>query len=194
MGLWLKQEDGTLIPVSGDGGGDGSGGGPHLHPESLPVSGGTVTGNLTVEGQITGLSGYNKPSTVLIADSVATRYAMQFQNADGVAGRIVTVDSETRYETSAVSSRAEIPNATDIPDAIETLKALSFQRSIDGDGVFGEEAHAVYPFAVSAGSDPENPEYAVDYGRFTPLLGAVVQELLGQVEQLSLRLQEIEGN
>lgn len=84
MGLWLKQDDGSLVEVSGGGGGgsfdgehvltgdpsdpavvesvaegqllydgvesDGSGGGPHDHDDYLPLSGGTVTGDLGVDG------------------------------------------------------------------------------------------------------------------------------------------------
>jgi hypothetical protein len=84
MALWLKQEDGTLVEVSGGGGGsfdgehvptgdptdpamfealdvgqllydgvesDGSDGGPHDH-DYLPLSGGTLTGDLQVDGQV----------------------------------------------------------------------------------------------------------------------------------------------
>ena len=88
MALWLKQEDGTLVEVSGGGGGsfdgehvptgdptdpamfealdvgqllydgvesDGSDAGPHDH-DYLPLSGGTLTGDLTVEGDVKGVS------------------------------------------------------------------------------------------------------------------------------------------
>ena len=44
MALWLKQEDGTLVNVTGD---DSSGGGgdagPHDHDDYLPLTGGSVT-------------------------------------------------------------------------------------------------------------------------------------------------------
>lgn len=78
MGLWLKQGD-DLVPVASGGGGsfdgdhvltgdplnppaelqvgqllydgvEGTGGGPHEHDEYLPLSGGTLTGDLTVDG------------------------------------------------------------------------------------------------------------------------------------------------
>ena len=88
MGLWLKQDDGTLVEVSGGGGGgtfdgdhvltgdpsdpavvesvdegqllydgvesdgSGGGGGPHDHDEYLPLTGGTVTGDLTFDGYV----------------------------------------------------------------------------------------------------------------------------------------------
>ena len=45
MGLWLKK-DGEFVPVSG-GGGDA---GPHDHDDYLPLSGGTLTGDLQVDG------------------------------------------------------------------------------------------------------------------------------------------------
>lgn len=60
MGLWLKQDDGSIVEVSG---GVGGGGGPHDHAEyalvehehddHLPLTGGTVTGDLTVDGLTT---------------------------------------------------------------------------------------------------------------------------------------------
>jgi len=86
MGLWLKQGD-DLVPVSGGGGGsfegehvltgdpldppeelqvgqllyDGDpstgGGGPHDHDDYLPLEGGTLTGDLQVNGQMTTLNG-----------------------------------------------------------------------------------------------------------------------------------------
>jgi len=41
VGLWLKQDDGSLVEVSGGGGGGG---------DYLPLTGGTVTGDLGVDG------------------------------------------------------------------------------------------------------------------------------------------------
>ena len=65
MGLWLKQDDGSIVEVSG---GVGGGGGPHDHAEyalvehehddHLPLTGGTVTGNLFVQG-VTKTNGLN---------------------------------------------------------------------------------------------------------------------------------------
>jgi hypothetical protein len=49
MGLWLKNEDG-FVPVSG-GGGAGGTAGPHDH-DYLPLTGGTLTGDLTVDGTL----------------------------------------------------------------------------------------------------------------------------------------------
>jgi hypothetical protein len=54
MGLWLKQDDGSLVPVGGGGGSAGGGGdaGPHDHDDYLPLAGGTLSGDLTVDGTV----------------------------------------------------------------------------------------------------------------------------------------------
>ena len=49
MALWMKKEDGTLVDVSGGGGGGDAG--PHDH-DYLPLSGGTLTGDLQVDGSV----------------------------------------------------------------------------------------------------------------------------------------------
>ena len=49
MGLWLKK-NGEFIPVSGGSGGDGSE--PHDHDDYLPLTGGTLTGDLQVDGRV----------------------------------------------------------------------------------------------------------------------------------------------
>ena len=49
MGLWMKK-NGEFIPVSGGSGGDGSE--PHDHDDYLPLAGGTLTGDLQVDGNV----------------------------------------------------------------------------------------------------------------------------------------------
>ena len=78
MGLWLKQDDGSIVEVSG--GGDA---GPHDHAEYaliehdhddyLPLSGGKVTGELEVDGNLTVKSGGG-----------ATNPAIGFDGLDGM--------------------------------------------------------------------------------------------------------------
>jgi len=46
MGLWIKNEDGSIEKAAGGGGG----GGPHDHDDYLPLTGGTLTGELQVDG------------------------------------------------------------------------------------------------------------------------------------------------
>jgi len=46
MGLWIKNADGTIEKAAGGGGG----GGPHNHAEYLPLEGGTLSGDLVVDG------------------------------------------------------------------------------------------------------------------------------------------------
>jgi hypothetical protein len=142
-------------------------------------------------GLAVGNAGSNKGALAVSADNTATRYPIELWNPNGIVGRIVTVNSTTRYEVDANRTPVSLASATAIPDALGTLEALKFRRFIDDDGVDGAAAHNVYPFAVSAGMDPENPEYGVDYGRFTPLLGAAVLELLAKVKELSAEIEEL---
>ena len=145
-------------------------------------------------GLAVGNASSNKGALAVSADNVATRYAIELWNPNGIVGRIVTVNSTTRYEVDANRTPVSLASATDIPDALGTLEALRFRRFTDDDGVDAATAHKVYPFAVSAGMDSENPDYGVDYGRFTPLLGAALLELTAEVKELSARIEELEGN
>jgi len=104
MGLWLKQDDGSLVEVSGGGGGgsfdgehvltgdpsdpavvesvaegqllydgvesDGSGGGPHDH-DYLPLTGGTLTGTLAVDKNLTLASETSNP--LMLVNRAGTR-------------------------------------------------------------------------------------------------------------------------
>ena len=60
MGLWLKK-NGEFVPVGG-GSGDAE---PHDHDEYLPLEGGTVTGDLTVDNSNVTVSSYNQKGLVL---------------------------------------------------------------------------------------------------------------------------------
>jgi hypothetical protein len=70
MGLWIKNEDGSVEKAAG-GGGSG-GGGPHDH-DYLPLEGGTVAGDLQVDGTIIVKSGGG-----------ATNSAIGFNGLDGM--------------------------------------------------------------------------------------------------------------
>ena len=88
MGLWIKNADGTIEKAAGGGGG---GGGPHNHAEYalvehdhdefthdhdyLPLAGGTVTGDLQVDGQ-TSVGG----SLYVNGDYVGGNYHRGIQN------------------------------------------------------------------------------------------------------------------
>ena len=66
MGLWMKK-GGEFIPVSG---GSGSGG-PHDHDDYLPLAGGTLTGGLTVDKNLTLTSEASNP--LMVVNRAGTR-------------------------------------------------------------------------------------------------------------------------
>ena len=100
MGLWLKK-DGEFVPVSGGAGGGDAG--PHDHDDYLPLEGGTLTGDLRVDGQIKAAVGTAALPGIAFTDSawsgfyydaasIHTSVQGQSRLQVGVAGTTVTGD------------------------------------------------------------------------------------------------------
>ncbi len=86
MGLWLKQDDGSLVPVGGGGSGGGGDAGPHDH-DYLPLEGGTLTGALTVDKSLTLNSETSNPLMVVNTGGTRVGYF-------GVPGAQAGIDGE----------------------------------------------------------------------------------------------------
>ena len=115
-----------------------------------------------------------------------TQISFLDDNADQV-GSIRSHGSATQYNTSSDYRLKE--NAVSITDGIERLKTLKPYRfnfkedpSTTVDGFFAHEVTAV-PEAISGEKDGEEMQ-GMDYGRLTPLLTAVLQEAIAEIETL----------
>ena len=91
MGLWIKNEDGSIEKAAG-GGGDG---GPHDHDDYLPLEGGVVTGDLTVDG--------NQPLLLRSTDAAGREY-VQFHAGPSAmtmyGGNDANYPNEVRFESN----------------------------------------------------------------------------------------------
>jgi hypothetical protein len=73
-------------------------------------------------------------------------------------------------------------------DALMKIKVRDYSYKDDErveQGILAQELHAIYPIAVHpGGDDPALQPWAIDYGRLTPLLIKVVQELKVEIDIL----------
>ena len=156
MGLWLKNEDG-FVPVSGGGGGSFDGehvltgdpdsppegwaagqllydgledaagdAGPHDH-DYLPLSGGTVTGDLKIDGQIDG--------TTTINGSINAGYGLYLS---GGASR--SMISNATGDRRILQLRADLPEGTGPSESLEHGAGISLYG--DSDGTYPGEIRA----------------------------------------------------
>jgi len=119
---------------------------------------------------------------------------VDFVNGNGVVGTIVTNGSATAFNTSSDKRLKEgvecIEDAGAIIDALEPVKFRWLTDSGDiGYGVLAQDAHEVFPQAVSQGNDlpiddPNSVRWGVDYSKFVPLLLAEVKSLRQRLSAL----------
>lgn len=126
-------------------------------------------------------------------DSTGGTQHHAFYNPNGLVGTISTSASATTFNTSSDERLKEDFSVLDAGGIIDSLESYSFTWKADGSaghGVKAQEAHQVFPVAVSVGlgnpGDEDFIPWAVDYSKFVPLL-------LAEVKALRARVAKIEG-
>jgi len=119
-----------------------------------------------------------------------------FTNGNGTqVGSISVTSTATAYNTSSDARRKTVIGEIDSGTILDALNPVKFKwnsNNQEDHGVLAQEAHKIYPWAVTAGineeltdqGDPKNP-WAVDYSKFVPLL-------LAETKKLRLRCAELE--
>lgn len=141
-------------------------------------------------------------------NSAAALLYLNRQNANGesvvfrkngsTVGNISVTASTTSYNTSSDYRLKE--NVVPIDGATDRLKALKpsrFNFLVDPektvDGFIAHEVQEVVPEAVTGEKDGEDMQ-AMDAAKLVPLLTAALQEALGKIEQLEIRIAALEAN
>ena len=200
MGLWLKQDDGSLVPVGGGGGGGGSGdAGPHDHAEYapvehdhdefvhdhdyLPLAGGTLTGNLTINGRILANSGGG-----------ATTVAYGFDgDTEGLGMYSQTTNQWLRFAAGGVqrmqinTERVIVNDDLQVDGEIRGTLAFGIADGIDTRDVLERAETATMPVIDDEGVATTDAEVE------SITVNEVVTALLAKVKQLSARIETLEG-
>ena len=141
-------------------------------------------------------------------NSAAALLYLNRQNANGesvvfrkngsTVGNISVTASTTSYNTSSDYRLKE--NVVPIDGATDRLKALKpsrFNFIVDPektvDCFIAHEVQEVVPEAVTGEKDGEDMQ-AMDAAKLVPLLTAALQEALGKIEQLEIRIAALEAN
>jgi hypothetical protein len=127
----------------------------------------------------------------------ATAAAMYFANANGIVGSITTTGTGTAYgTTSDARLKDDAGRASDVT-ALRAVVVHDFRWKADGvpaRGVFAQEAVAVFPHAVSVGTDETTERGALahpwmtDYSQLVPDLIVGWQQLDAEVAALRAAL------
>jgi len=188
----------------------------HTHSSYLPLSGGTLTGNLVVPSSTIRIGGSPSTSVAGIVVSTTGRIFnsrgsgvtpfthMSFQNGNGFMGTIGTSGSVCSYVSNSDYRLKE--NVVAIDDAVARVKALKPWRfnfkatpSQTLDGFIAHEVQEAGVEYAAIGTKDEvdengDPEYqGVDYAKFTPLLTAALQKALERIETLEAKVATLEG-
>ena len=169
----------------------------------LQLSGGTVSGLLTLSGErlnvgtagvlpqasgaIRARAKAGDPAISIYADTGSTERIMQnFLNVNGTVGSIRVQNSATTYLTSSDYRLKE--NWQAMSGALERVGMLKpgtweWKGGGSGEGLMAHEAQQVVPDAVSGVKD--GPEMqGIDYSMLVPVLIGAVQELAAKVAAL----------
>ena len=205
MGLWLKQDDGSLVPVGG--GGSGDGGGPHDH-DYLPLAGGTLAGALTMAPQQPVWFGGNWENARIYNSAADDReYMVIGQSGDG-AGINLYGDSDTVWPGNVmfyagseevglwdgptgkfVAYRdVEVQGALTVVGKINGALAFGIAPNIDTADVLDRAETATMPVVDDEGVATTDAEVE------SITVNEVVTALLAKVKQLSARIETLEGN
>jgi hypothetical protein len=126
-------------------------------------------------------------------NATSERTIFAFSNPNGQVGSINTNGSATAYNTSSdVHLKTNIRDISDSGAIIDALQPRLFDWKTGGKDSYGfiaQEAHAVFPQAVSKGDDEftnslEYKQWAMDAGKFMPLVIAELKALRQRVAAL----------
>tara|TARA_R110000737_G_scaffold289615_1_gene296135 strand:- start:103 stop:1350 length:1248 start_codon:yes stop_codon:yes gene_type:complete len=131
-------------------------------------------------------------------DDTASVDSITFGKNGSVAGRITTTSSTTYTTTSDYRRKENITPVLDGLERVQKLNPVSYTW-IDDEAKIVEEgflAHEVqeagWETGVSGTKDGEDVQ-SMDYGRITPLLVKAIQEQQTTIENLTARLNTLEG-
>jgi hypothetical protein len=180
----------------------------------------TVVGRVTVDGTIGSNAGIlrarnnaanGSSSEVCITaeynndTDVTGAYFYVCRNSSGnTIGRIEGATNTTTSFTGSSDARLkQDPREFEGLPLVMAMKPKDFEwKSNPGmrtRGFYAQELHAVFPDAVSVGTDELCPDgslanpWGIDYGKLTPVLTKAIQELKSEIDTLRARIVELEG-
>ena len=204
-GLDIRTASNYIVLSDGDGNPrqiiDGSG---NVGFNGSPTAGAKVT--ITTPNSNTGLyipnGADNGYYAINIANPSTNHYAMRFGENGNSVGTILTSASATSYNTfSDYRLKENVAPMTGALDKVAQLKPVTYtwkRDNSEGQGFIAHELQEVVPECVTGTKDAidrdGNPEYqGVDTSFLVATLTAAIQEQQVMIEQLTTRLNALEG-
>ena len=161
--------------------------------------------NTTTSGWALNINNESTTDKLIISAQSGTGAVIhhQFNNSNGLVGKIETSGSSTTYATSSDYRLKE--NVVDMTGAIDRVKQLLPKRfnfiadaDLTVDGFLAHEAQTVIPEAVSgikdAVDDDGNVEpQSIDQSKLVPLLTGALKEAIAKIEDLEARITALEN-
>jgi len=169
---------------------------------ALNVGGASAAGSGFIESTVVG------PSRALqtVGNVNTTQTHIGFENLYGEIGRIDVSAFSVSYVTSSdYRLKTDIQPMQGSIDRVKALKPVNFEWKEDGtrvDGFLAHEAQEIVPEAVSGEKDAtktnkdgvEVPDYqGIDQSKLVPLLTSALQEALAKIDDLELRMANLEN-
>jgi len=159
----------------------------------LDSSGNLLVGHTAVPSSGSGGSAFVSDSFdrnfLKLSTSATTSIGLvEFDNPNGIVGKISTSGSSTIYATSSDQRlKDNIVDAPSASDDIDAIQVRSFDWKADGShqkyGMVAQELNTVAPEAVSEG-ETEEDMMGVDYSKLVPMMLKEIQSLRARVAQL----------
>jgi len=128
---------------------------------------------------------------------------MQFINSYGMGGSIRLSGNVTAYNTgSDYRLKENVVPMTGSIDRLKVLKPSRFNFIVDADitidGFLAHEAQEVVPEAITGTKDAMNDDgtpkmQSIDQSKLVPLLVSALQEAVTKIEELTTRIETLEG-
>ena len=165
---------------------------------SHSMGSGTTTGTFFLNNNYIGHTTSSNNAALILRKLTHTGTMIRFYQQNSIVGQVSTTTTGTTYHTTSDRRlKKDIETITDGTDKLMAMNPVThgWKADPEADAVHGfiaQEMMDIVPEAVSG--DPEGDEMmSMDYGRITPVIVAALQDAIKEIQELKIRINQLEN-